>query len=223
MSYFWYAYPYMDPNHQPPLQPRGGLPVQPGAQADPQNPYGFIMDTQRMPKQSMLKPGSLRGKLLIVVLAGLIITLLIVGASSLLKRGSKATIDALVSLVAEQQEIIRVSDIGIKTTTDSNVTTLAETTKVSIISQQKTLSTYLTDRGVILTAAMTGAKFDKTTDATLTSAYQNSQFTDTFTAALKANLTTYATDLKKRYDATNTTNLKALLANDYRGTIVLLK
>lgn len=211
----------MEPNNQlPGVQPPT---VQPGAQPEPPSPYGFILNAPHAPKKQLLKPNSLRSRLLLIVGGGIIIMLLIVGVSSLIKKSSQANRTALISLVAEQQEIIRVANLGITGSDDFLIQSRAETAALSVGSQQTSLTKYLKDRKVILTKIVLNAGLNTKTDEALKSATANNRFNEVFSQTLTDSLNLYAQNIKKSYANAEGPIIKAQLSESYKSTALLLK
>ncbi|CAN5416444.1 hypothetical protein BH10PAT3_BH10PAT3_0340 [soil metagenome] len=215
----------MDPNVRPAPPSQSNQPFSaPPPAPQPNDPYHFILETQHKNKSS-LRPSSnsLRSRLLVAVGGGAVLVFIIILATSIIGGGGKNNAQLLTGLVAEQQEIIRVSDIGIKSSADPDIQSFAETTKLSITTQQNKLITYLSSKNVALTPLMIAADADKTTDAAMDTAIKSNQFDAVFKDTLQKSLATYAVNLKKNYaDASNPTS-KTLLADSYNTIAVLLK
>ncbi len=228
----------MNPNQQAPGQQT--VPQQPATQPviehpfapspapaqQPANPYGFIFDDQHpQPKKSMLKPGknSMRGRILMVLGIGMVIIVVIVVGSSLLSGKKAGNAQQLTALVAEQQEIIRVANLGVAGARDPSTVALAETTKLSITTQQNKLLGYLKTRNIKITPLAITAKLNKSTTTELTNATANNTFDDTFTKTLQTELTTYQTNVKKSYDTASNPTSKALLKLSYSSSATILK
>ncbi len=210
----------MDSNNQlPGVQPS----IQPGAQSDAHNPYGFILNAPHPPKNKFIKPNSLRSRLLLVVGGGLVLIFLIVGISSFIHRTSKANTTALISLVAQQQEIIRIANLGVTGSSDFLIQSRAETAALSVGTQQTGLTKYLKARKVILTPLLLNSKLDPKTDADFKTATANNRFNDVFSQKLKDILTLYAQNIKKNYTNANGPVIKAQLNESYKSTVLLLK
>ena len=197
--------------------------MQPGAQPESPNPYGFILNAPHAPKKKLLKPNSLRSRLLLIVGGGLVIILLIVGVSSFITRASQANKSALISLVGEQQEIVRVANLGVVGSTDFIAQSWAETTALSVGSQQSKLTKYLTERKTAILPIVLNAKRDPKTDADFGVATANNRFTEVFDQKLKDSLNTYAQNLKKAYANADGPIIKTILGDSYKSTVILLK
>lgn len=229
---------YMDPNNQnpdvlPAPQPPtpssatvdGSLPryEQPAAHSGPQNPYNFIMDTDHKRKKKLVtKPNSFRSRMFWVIGGGLIAIIAVIGLSSFINSAQNEKTSKILSLVPEQQEIIRVADLGVVGSKDLSIQAWAETTKLSVASQQKTLTTYLKKNNVTTEMLAINSKINKNTDASLKTATSDNRFDDEFTTTLKALLTSYADNLKNDYDGAGA-NGKKILSDSYKSTAQLLK
>lgn len=229
---------YMDPNNQnpdvlPAPQPTtqssttidGSLPryEQPVAQPGPQNPYNFIMDTDHKRKKRLVtKPKSFYSRLFWVVGGGLIAIIAIIGVSSFINSAQNEKTSKILSLVSEQQEIIRVADLGVIGSKNSSIQAWAETTKLSVASQQKTLTTYLKKNNVSSEMLAINSKINKNTDASLKTATSDNRFDDAFTTTLKTLLTDYVNNLKNDYDGAGA-NGKKILSDSYKSTVQLLE
>ncbi len=198
-------------------------PGQNGIQPGPQNPYGFIINTPHPPKNRFLKPNSFRSRLLVIVGGGAILMIAIVLISSLITRSSKENATALVSLVAKQQEIVRVAGLGVVGSSDLLTQSWAETTVLSVGSQQFELKSYLTKRKTVITAPILLSKLDPQTTSAFTAATADNNFTEVFRAKLKTSLVTYEQNLKKSYDGAKGPTIKKILGNSYNSTATLLK
>lgn len=211
----------MNPDQQPkqqtpPVSPTTGAPV---------NPYGFIMDTPHKAKKNILQPNNNSTKSRVLfVLGGL--TILIIAASVFLSvlSGSKTGGTAeLTKLVAEQQEIIRIADIGIKSGVDPSVVAYAQTARSTVQSQQTKVTTLLIKNKIKLTPLLLNASKNTKTDAALTAASAANRFDILFKDTITAELTNYASNLKTNYEGAKAKTTKDMLANSYANTALLLK
>ncbi len=185
------------------------------------NPYGFIMDTPHKSKKSMLKPDNSSTKSRVLyALGGL--TILIIAASVFVSVISGSTQD-LTKLAAEQQEIIRIADLGIKSGVDPGVVAYAQTTKSTVQSQQTKVTTYLVKNKIKLTPLLLNSQKNIKTDAALVAASAANRFDVLFKDTITAELTNYASDLKTNYESAKAKTTKDMLANSYASTTLLLK
>jgi hypothetical protein len=222
---------HMDPNTQqqgnttPPIY---GQPTQPLIHESPKtsstkSPYDFILETNRKPKHNPFKGGSLRSKLLLVVSVGAVIILAIVITSTVLNSSSKANTAGLISLAAEQQEILRVASAGISGSSDPALNVFSELTKLTVTSQHTKLIAYLKERKAIYTAIDLASALNKQTDQAFKAASTNGRYDEVVRSTLKAELTKYLQNLQTRYDKADGPIGKTLLADSYKSTKILLK
>jgi hypothetical protein len=187
------------------------------------NPYEFITNPGQAPKKRLFSGGnSLKTRLLIVgvgiFLALVVITILI----SVLSSAGRAGTDTLKSMVAQQEELARVADIGVLKAQDGTIKSLALNTKLSVMSQQKQVIAYLETKGVKLNKEELAAKKDTATDQELESAASSNRFDDTFSAELNAQLDAYLSSLKSTYDMAGNETSKKILSDSYISTATIL-
>lgn len=210
----------MNPNNQAPgaLPPPGQVPP-----ADTQSPYNFILNAPKPPKKRLLKAGSLRSRLLVLVGGATVIILLIVLVSSLLTRQSTQVNAQLLNLVAEQKEIVRVADLGLAGSTDVATNTFAETAKITVESQEISLTKILVQKKIITKKTKTDTKLDKKVDTAFSAAKIDHRFNEVFKDQLITDLTAYAVDMKKTYKNVHTESIKKILNDGYQTTSSILK
>lgn len=212
----------MDPNNQQPLvQPGQPIPtVTPG-----NNPYGFIMDTANKKRGGMLptNPASTKSRLLFVVGGGLVLLIVISIFYSLLFGGKESNTTLFKSLAAEQQEIIRVSALGVEGSSDPTIAAYAQTTKLTVQSHRTKLLSYLVANKVKVPPAQLASKKNSKVDAALSAAKASNRFDEVFKETLVAELTSYATNIQTNYKSATGDTSKKLLATEYADVSLLLK
>jgi len=211
--------PSMNPAQAPaPGQlPNNGFP--PG-----HNPYEFITNPRELPKKKTLfAPGSLRSRILIILGAGVLVTIAIIVLSSVLTSKRTANLENLRGLVAQQQEIIRVSAIGTANAKDATTKNFTQTTTDSVTSEQIQLNSFLVSKKIKITPLQLNAKKDAQTDLALETAKQASTFDSTVTTILLGLLTTYANDTAEAYKAATTPAAKAILETSFNSSSALVK
>lgn len=183
------------------------------------------MDTDHRHKKKLSLPGgnSFKSRIFLLVGGGIALIIVIILASSLLFGGKESNAQALVSLAAKQQEIIRISDLGITGAIDPNVKALAQTTKLSVASQQKQLITYLASKKKKASAAQLAANKNTATDKELTAAAESNKFDEIFEQTIKAELAEYNEDVEKAYNSASNVTAKNLLKTSFVSTEYLLK
>lgn len=182
--------PQVSPNQYGVVAPLQPMP-QPVAPA--QNPYEFILGNQA-PKRSLLG-GSLLQRVLVIV--GGLVVLTIIGAVALSLFAPKSSAQTtFVGLVQEQQEIIRVTTDMMQYASSSDLKNAATTTNLSVTSDQKQFTTYLTANKVKLTQKELALKTDPANTKLLANAKATSTYDTTATKLLQSVLASYQTDLK---------------------------
>jgi hypothetical protein len=200
----------MNPN-QPYIPPPNG-----------QNPYDFITAPSQQPKRSLLPGNSFMGRIIIVLGGGFLLMIILLVAGSLLGRGSQSNVAALKKLAAQQQEIVRIADIGSTKAEASDIRARALTAKLSTQSQQKTLVSYLERTSGVVSVEELASQKDVATDELLNTATASNSFDEVFTTTLTELLNAYATDLQGVYDSTSNEETKQVLSESYTSTALLL-
>lgn len=206
----------MNPNLAPPAPP----PMQPVTPAH--NPYDFITQPTQPPKKKLLPNGSKKARLLIVLFGLFLLGLVAIIIMSLLNSGAKGARSDYVSLLQQQTELIRVSNIGITKARQAETKNLAITTNYSLTSEQAALIQLAKKTGAKTDIATLGLGKNTQTDSLLNSASQTNQFDSVFVTTLQAGLKKYQATLKKIYDESGSKASKAILTKDYDNASVLI-
>lgn len=192
---------------------------QPG-QFNPQQ-YDFIMNDPAKPKKSLFSFGGGQSNKLIMILLGLIGLIIVIVVGSLLLGGTQTVKDQLIDIAQEQNEIIRVAEIGQTTSTQSSTKQLAQTIKLVTATDQNNI---LGLKGVGKVNDKTLAqKQDVSIDQRLTAAEQNGEFDATFYTIIGQLLTTYQRDVRSAFDASNNAETRQTLSNTYENATLLLE
>lgn len=138
-------------------------------------------------------------------------------AMSMMKKGPTNT-DYLLAVAAEQNEIIRVSDIALKEATGIEARNIAMTTKLSLRSDQSSLTAALKAQKVKMPKAGKNAK----TDQMLTEATQNNRFDEVYLKYIQAELVQYQKKIGTAYKTTVSKQLKETLKTQYKNASVLI-
>lgn len=205
----------MQPNNAPPAPP----PYQPMPQ--PSNPYEFITDSGQSSKRKLLPGSSKKGRIITVLVGLMVLIILAFIVLSLLGRGSASVKSDYLSLAQQQTELIRISEIGVSKSRQSEARNLAITTKLSLVSQQPTTLRLAKKAGADTNAKMLALGKDAKTTELLTNADQSNQFDSVFLQTVRAKLKTYQLTLKKIYDASSSKSTKDILSKHY-GDVTLL-
>lgn len=187
------------------------------------NPYDFLTNSPTPKRGFSLPGGNSKNTRILLVVAGLVL-LLFVGIIffSLLSSGSKTNTERLISIAAKQQELIRVSGIGISKARTADARNLAVTTELSVLSSQQQTLSLLKKQGHKLSTKDLAVDKKASTDTTLTNADQNNSFDDAFLGILVTQLGDYRTNLRTTYDGSQSKSEKIILDTAFRGTALLL-
>jgi hypothetical protein len=203
-----------------PQQPNGPYPPPPAS-----NPYDFIMSANKPPKATIVPGGSNSFIMkLVLIIGGAIILVVVTVVVVNVIFGSKTNVSDLTTITETQQEIARVANQNTQIS-DPTILGAAISARLTVLTQQQLLLTYLNTHGVKVSAKQLALKKDATTDRQLVQAQATSTVDITFTQILRQQLQDYATSLKTAYTNAKTTNTKerALLATDYSQTQMLLR
>lgn len=204
---------YQAPPAPPPLQPAG-----PG-----NSPYGFITESPQPGKKGFGAGGSKMQRIIVVgAIAAILLVVGLIFASVLGNAGSGAKADYQ-SLVEQQAEIIRVSEIGVEKARSSSAKNLAVTTKLSLTSSQSAINSIAKSGGAKTDAKTLALGKDGDTDKALTTAEQTNRFDETFIQKLNQLLSEYQKTLKRLHDQTTKASSKTTLEEAYKNAGLLMQ
>jgi hypothetical protein len=203
-----------------PQAPEGPPPYNP--QPAEKNPYDFL-DTQPVKKSLLPGVGGDKQKLLILIGGGLGLLALIGIILALVFGGAPSNKEQLMSLAKQQNELIRVSSIGVEKARDNQARNLALNAKLTLTTDQQPLLTALRSQKVKPTAKQLAASKNAKTDQILTDAEQTNRFDEVFTNTLQSQLVAYQKELKAAYDNPATgKKLKETLKTQYQNASLLI-
>ncbi|HSX46414.1 MAG TPA: hypothetical protein VLF87_00260 [Patescibacteria group bacterium] len=177
----------MPPQEAPPAPP----PMTPQ-----HNPYQFITNPNKPARRSGFV-GSLKQRLLIAFVGLAILLIVAVLVINLLSSGGNGPKEEYVSLLQQQTELVRVSDIGTQKAHGADAKGLAITVKYTMESQQPTLIKLAKKTGADTSTKTLGAGKNSQTDSALTTADQTNQFDAVFTKTVQDALRKYTQTLTK--------------------------
>ena len=205
----------MQPQYPSPAPP----PVVPTGNGQQQ--YDFIFNDGKPVKKSLIPGGgSKKNRLIIAGVGAVILIMLIVIIAGLINNASKGDTSALVSAAKQQQELIRVADIGIDKAKTQAAKNIAITTKLALASQQTEMQAAITTAGLNSKKVLTGSK-NTETDSKLTTAEQNNRFDEEFLGIMSTSLTEYQKTVKTAYDNATSKKLKTALTTQYKSANTL--
>ena len=186
---------------------------------DPQ--FDFMLKNNPQPKRSLALPAMSKPvKIIVFAIIGVILLIII---SSVLSGHKGGSTQSIVSAVAREQEILRVTQLvqTQQTLRDPGTTALASTVSASLSSQQAQLTAYLAQSHTKLSKLQLAADTDKTTDTQLQDASQNNQLDSAYKDYLKQALAKYQSELQTAYNSAGP-NGKTLLKDAFDSTATLL-
>lgn len=205
----------MDLNNLPPTQPY--IPQQ-------NVNYDFIMQANKKKKRFSFGGSSGNKRSLLVIIGmGVAALLVLVFVYNLVFGGGDKNVKQLITLVAEQQEIVRIADIGVKDAIGTEAKNLAVTTSASVATQQKEMIAFLVKQKQKITKEQLAVQRDKSVDKALTEALENNRFDEEFIEIIKENLADYSAHLEYNYELFKNKTIKTMLKTSYDSSQNLLK
>jgi hypothetical protein len=195
---------------------------QQSASSEPAN-FDFMLKQQpAQPNQSptgKLSRLSRPAKLLILAVVGLLISIV----AAVILGGGNSNSQQVLGLMAQNQEIVRVSQLQDEKLRDPSTKGLSATTQAALKSQNAQLGDYLSKAGVKYDPKQLGAKQNKNTDSELQAAEQNNNLDQAYINYLKNALTNYLNSLESVYPTSKSRTLQESLSQSYDSVETLLK
>lgn len=190
-----------------------------------QDQYGFIMNPGTGPQKRSMLPGfgtMSKKQLLIFGGAGVLILAMLVTILFSLLSGGPTNKDQLLAVVAQQNELIRISDIAVKEARGIEAKNLAMTTKLSLRSDQSSLTAALKAQNVKVGGKDLQAAKDSDTDRLLEDAKQNNRFDEVYLEFIQAALVEYQKNLNTAYKTTISPQLKEAMKIQYQNASIII-
>lgn len=185
------------------------------------NPYAFMNTMPVVSKGS--GPEDKKRRIIIVAVAGCSLLMLIVIIFSLAVGGGPSNKVELLNLAKQQNELIRIAEIGAAKSHEAQAKNLAVITKLSLTTDQQPLIDALKAQQVKVTPKDLNAAKNTKTDEALTAAEQTNRFDEVFITTMQSQLTTYQKALKQAYDNPATgKKLKATLSTQYTNASLII-
>jgi len=186
------------------------------------NQYDFIVNYNHRPGSNWLLQSSLKTRI-IIFSGGLLVLLLLAWIFiALLSANSGTSATSLTALAQEQAELARVANSPQQNTNLDATLNLASTVRLSMLSDEQTFVNYLTSINAGPSSDTLAQDMNAQTDAQLSSAKTNGTFDQTYTTVTNQELTTYANNLKKAFNATSNPSERQLLNNAYQNAQLLV-
>lgn len=193
---------------------------QSSAASSPEN-FDFMLKQQPQQKKSFGLPSGLGkpAKFLIGAVGALIIAIV----AALIFGGGDGNSKQVLDLMAQNQEIVRVSQAQDQKFSDENTKGLSATAQAVMSSQKFQLGDYLTKANIKYGEQQLATKMDTNTGKELQTAAQNNKLDEAFVSYLKTSLTAYMNSLNETSKATSSQALKSTLQSASESVQTLLK
>lgn len=155
----------------------------------------------------MVAAGALIGIMLVVIIAGMI------------SGSQKGDTQALITAAKQQEELIRIAEIGISKAKTQDAKNIAITTKLSLSSQQSEMQAAIKAAGVSAKSAKSTPS--SKTDQALLTAEQNNRFDEEFLKIMSDSLSAYQKSVKAAYDGATSKKLKTALTTQFKSANTL--
>jgi hypothetical protein len=188
----------------PPNQNQNPSPL-PGPGDPGHDPYAFFMSPQKPQRPSLLNLGGGKSKVWLIV-GGIVfaLILIIIGVSVASSAGKSKTLE-LLSVVQTQQEIIRVATDGTKNARSTDLQNLANTTVVSLSSDQHQLLAVMQKQGTKVSPKELDLGKNSQTDQALSVAQAANTYDTTFASTMDSELSDYENKLDSAAKTATTT------------------
>ncbi len=180
-------------------------------------PYDFIMDTGKPKRFS----GSLKQRVTIVSIGAVLFLVIAIVFISIIGSGGKTNIQSLVNLAQQQNELVRIATIGTTDAVSRDTKVLAETTKLSIQSNQNQTLALLSQYHHNVSIPTLLLLKNSRTDQELTSAAQSDTFDDTFTKIIQDQLNTYKQSLQSEFKLATRNSEKTVLKTNFNNVVII--
>ncbi|MEX1059197.1 MAG: hypothetical protein WEC17_02085 [Candidatus Saccharimonadales bacterium] len=202
-----------------------GMPPQTNQNSTPpeQADFGFMLNQQQ--PQAPSSPGARFakfGKPAKLLIAALVVLIIVIVAALIFGGGANDSKQVL-DLMAQNQEITRVSQLQDQKLSDENTKGLSATTQATMNSQKAELGSYLSKAKAKYSPQQLAAKQSSDTDTQLQAAAQNNNLDQAYASYLKTSLTNYLNSLSGAFKATKSQTLKSTLQSAYDSVQTLLK
>lgn len=202
------------------MQPQSPPPAPPPAPTGGGEQYDFIFNPNQQTSPKSPLGGGKKNRTIIFGAGAVILIAVIFIVAGFISNLSKPNTDALVSAARQQQELIRIADIGVQKAKTQEAKDIAITTKLSMESEQKEMQNAIKAAKLNPKKVLVGSK-DAKADAALTTAEQNNRFDDEFLKIMTAKLTAYQKTVKTAYDNATGKVLREALATQYNSANAL--
>lgn len=186
--------------------------------------YDFITSDSYQQPRNYGAPNT-KKKILVVVVGGLLVIGLLWLILSLVFSSGGNKLTPLVSVAQEQTEMLRVIDLSSQNEnlSSADANNFAETTKLTISSDQSDLLSLLDKNGIKLKDKELAVKQNNKTDTALDAANANGTYDSTFISIMEDELKAYQSSIKQIYNSSDSQVIRDLLSTQYDNADLLLE
>lgn len=196
----------------------------PSMPAAPNNgQYDFITNYGANNSGGLFSPNApMKTRLLVVGGgAGLLLVLALL-FFALLSRPAGLSASTFISIMQEQTELARISQLPAQNATAQPTQNFAATAQLSLLSERSVFVAYLQAHGSSVTIKTLQLSKNLKTDQTLQAAQTSGTYDQTYLSIAQAQLTTYEHSLKQAFDASKSTSQRQLLNDAFVQAQLLL-
>lgn len=178
--------------------------------------YDFLQ-TPAPQKSGFLTGNSKRKRMLIVGIGVLLLVIIASVMISVFQNANKPNTEQLLVVLQDQQEIIRIAEIGSSKAKGSDTLNYSTTVLQTVRSDQKSLQEAL-GKNFKVSSKILAAKQSKKTDEQLTAAEQTNRLDETVKEILEKHIKTYRTNLRAAYDGSSSKKTRDVLQAAFNNT-----
>lgn len=187
----------------------------------PKPNYDFIMNPASPPKRSLFGGGnSLKSRIFIIAGGALLLIIVASVGMSILRGGGSVDKSTMLSVIQDQTELKRLSQLGVESGVTQPVKNFSITSQLTMASDQATLLDYLKKQKYVPNPKTFGLKRDAAVTKQLEAAKSSSTFDTAYTDIMKEALSSYQKDLTTAYQSAGP-NGKKILNNAYSNVDLL--
>jgi flagellar basal body-associated protein FliL len=203
------------------MQPEAPPAPPPAPTGNGQSNYDFIFNPNQPGKKPLIPGGNTKKGLMMIITVGVVILLMVVMIIvGMINNAGKADTESLISAAKQQQELIRVAEIGIEKAKGQDAKNIAVTTLLALESEQDDMQTAITAAGLKPKNVLAGSENAKTDEA-LTIAEQTNRFDEEFLKIMNTSLTNYQKSVKAAYEGATSKKLKTALTTQFKSANTL--
>ncbi|HEX5395043.1 MAG TPA: hypothetical protein VFW52_01700 [Candidatus Saccharimonadales bacterium] len=186
--------------------------------------FGFMLDQQQPAHNPPGPAGKFTGfgKPFKILAALAVVFVVVIVAALIFSGGGSGSSQQVLDLMAQNQEIIRVSQAQDQKFTDGDTKGLAATTRSVLSSQKIDLGNYLAKSHVKYGEKELAVKTNPKTDSDLETAAQNNNLDDAYAIYLRSSLTAYSSSLSSTFKSTDSASLKQTLKSAFDSVQTIL-